>query len=246
MIAVAKSITSGDTYGLVFNQTEPFWLAPWLGGFGGAVFAEDGVTPTLNTPEMVATLQFLYDLKYTDAIMPAESDYNGADTLFKEGKAGMLINGDWSLADYKTVLGDKLGVAPLPKVTATGLMPAPYTSGTYFMIPKEVAPEKMDYIKAFVEFATNLENQTTMVTTLSRLPGLVEALSIPEISDDPILQGSAAQMSFGTPMPTVLEMRCNWDAMKPEQIKVLADQETPEDAAAAMQAAADACIVSLE
>ena len=246
MIEVAKSITSGETYGLVFNQTEPFWLVPWLGAFGGKVFAEDGVTPTLDTPEMVATLQFFYDLKYTHKVMPSEADYNIADTLFKEGKAGMLINGDWSLADYKKVLGDKLGVAPMPKVTATGLYPAPYTSGTYFMIPKDVAPEKMDAIKAFVEFATNLENQTTMVTTLSRLPGLVEALGIDAIASDPVLQGSAAQMANGTPMPTVLEMRCNWDSMKPEQIKVLSDQEKPEDAAAAMQTSAVACIASLE
>jgi arabinogalactan oligomer/maltooligosaccharide transport system substrate-binding protein len=120
LISVAQSITSGDTYGLVFNFTEPFWLAPWLGGFGGRVFAEDGVTPTLNTPAMVDTLQFLYDLKYTYKVMPAEADYNGADTLFKEGKAGMLINGDWSLGDYKTALGDKLGVDPHPGVKKHG------------------------------------------------------------------------------------------------------------------------------
>ena len=47
----------------MYNQTEPFWLVPWLGGFKGAVFAKDGVTPTLNTPQMVATLKFLKSLK---------------------------------------------------------------------------------------------------------------------------------------------------------------------------------------
>ena len=45
MIKVAQANTKGDTYGLVFNQTEPFWLVPWLGGFGGQVFDKDGVTP---------------------------------------------------------------------------------------------------------------------------------------------------------------------------------------------------------
>jgi arabinogalactan oligomer/maltooligosaccharide transport system substrate-binding protein len=53
-------------------------------------------------------------------------------------------------------------------------------------------------------------------------------------------------MVVGTPMPTVLEMRCNWDAMKPEMLAVLADTKTPEDAAAAMQSAAEACIKALE
>jgi arabinogalactan oligomer/maltooligosaccharide transport system substrate-binding protein len=41
-------------------------------------------------------------------------------------------------------------------------------------------------------------------------------------------------------------MRCNWDGMKPEMQAVLADTKTPEDAAAAMQAAAETCIASLE
>jgi len=46
---------------------------------------------------MIATLNFLYSLKSPKAIVPAESDYNGADTLFKEGKAAMIITatGHW-------------------------------------------------------------------------------------------------------------------------------------------------------
>jgi arabinogalactan oligomer/maltooligosaccharide transport system substrate-binding protein len=47
-------------------------------------------------------------------------------------------------------------------------------------------------------------------------------------------------------MPTVLEMRCNWDAMKPEMQAVLSDTKTPEDAAAAMQTAAENCVKTLE
>jgi arabinogalactan oligomer/maltooligosaccharide transport system substrate-binding protein len=246
MIAMAKEVTSGDTYGLVYNQTEPFWLVPWLGGFGGKVFADDGVTPTLDTPEMVATLQFLHDIKYVDSIVPAESDYNGADALFKEGKAAMIINGDWSLGDYKTTFGDKLGVARIPMVTATGNWPAPYTSGVFFMIPKGLDETKLAVIKDFIEYATNEENQLDMVTTLTRLPALKVALANDMITSDPILAGSAEQMTVGTPMPTVLEMRCNWDAMKPEMQAVLADQESAEDAAAAMQSAADTCITTLD
>lgn len=53
-------------------------------------------------------------------------------------------------------------------------------------------------------------------------------------------------MAKGTPMPTVVEMRANWDAMKPELIKVLAGQATPTDAAKAMQAAAEAGVKALQ
>ena len=86
LISMGEALTTGDQYGLVYNQTEPFWLVPWLGGFGGSVFAADGVTPTLNTPEMVKTLQWLYDIKYTTPIVPVESDYDTADTPLQRRK----------------------------------------------------------------------------------------------------------------------------------------------------------------
>jgi arabinogalactan oligomer/maltooligosaccharide transport system substrate-binding protein len=53
-------------------------------------------------------------------------------------------------------------------------------------------------------------------------------------------------MVVGTPMPTVLEMRCNWDSMKPEMLAVLADTKSPEDAVKLMQSSAESCIKSLE
>ena len=245
LVTMGTALTTGDSYGLVFNQTEPFWLVPWLGGFGGSVFAEDGVTPTLNTPEMVSTLQFLYDIKYTTPIIPVESDYDTADSLFKEGKAGMIINGDWSLGGYQEALGDKLGVAALPQISGAG-WPAPYTSGAYFMIPKDLSGAKLDAVVKFVEFATNEANQTKQLETLKRLPGLKSVLSSELITNDPILVGSADQMSKGVPQPSSLEMRCIWDAIKPEMLAVLSDTKAPDQAAVDMQAAAEACILTIQ
>jgi arabinogalactan oligomer/maltooligosaccharide transport system substrate-binding protein len=247
---VAKGVELTDsaagTYGLVFNQTEPFWLVPWLGGFGGQVFADDGVTPTLDTQAMVDTLAFLHKIKFDDGILPAESDYDGSDTLFKEGKAAMIVNGDWSLGGYKESMGENLGVARIPMVTATGDWPKPYTSGVFFMLPEGLSGAKLDAVKAFINFVTNEENQLEMVRQLTRLPALKTALENDLITSDPILAGSAEQMTVGTPMPTVLEMRCNWDSMKPEMQAVLADTKSPEDAAAAMESAAEACVTTLE
>ena len=248
MIKVAKDLqASGKVqYGLVYNQIEPFWLAPWLGGFGGKVFAADGITPTLNTPEMVNTLKFMADLKNVHKIVPVECDYNAADTLFKEGKAAMIINGDWSLGDYSKLLGADHGVAPIPMVKSTGKWPAPYTSGKYFMIAKDVDAAELAAIKGFIAYVTSYDNQVALVKELKRLPGLKKALTDAAITGDVILKGSSEQMSKGTPMPTVIEMRANWDAMKPEQNKVLAGSVSPADAAKNMQAAAEAGVKALK
>jgi arabinogalactan oligomer/maltooligosaccharide transport system substrate-binding protein len=246
MIEIAKSLTTGDRYGLVYNATEPFWLVPWLGGFGGSVFGADGVTPTLDTPEMIAALQFLYDLEFVDGVVPAESDYGTMDTLFKEGSAAMIVNGDWSLGDYRAALGDDFGVAPLPVVSSTGLRPAPYTAPKVFMIADGVEGAQLNAVLDFIDFVTSEQKQIDMVNSLSRLPGLISASKADFIVNDPILTAAAEAVTYGVPMPAALEMRAMWDAMKPEMAAVLADTKTPAEAAEAMQAAAEAGIRALE
>ncbi len=245
-IDAAESITGDGVYGLVYNQIEPFWLVPWLGGFGGQVFAEDGVTPTLNTSAMVDTLAFLSDLKTVYGIVPEESDYGTADTLFKEGKAGFIVNGDWSLSDYVSVFGDDLGIAPLPMINKTGEYPAPYTSGKYFMVTAGLAEEKRELIKEFIAYALSAEVQEEMVSAFKRLPARKSVLDSPLVADDPILASSGKQMSYGTPMPSVIEMRAVWDAIKPEMNAVLFSGKSPNDAARAMQETAEAGIQNLQ
>ena len=246
LIEFAKRITdsTADIYGLVFDQTSPLLIVPWLGGFGGAVFAGDGITPTLNSPEMVATLLFLHDLKFFEGILPAESDSIISDGLFKEGRAGMIINGDWMLDTYKDAFGDKLGVAPIPQLVASGRWPTPYTYGNFLMLPSGLKGKQLEVAKDFIEFSTNTENQLDMVTKLARLPANKKALENDLIAADPILAGSAQQMVFGTPLPTVPEMRCVEDSIKQEMQAVLADRKTPEEAAAAMQSTAESCIAA--
>lgn len=245
LITIGSALTTDDRYGLVWNQVEPFWLMPWLGGFGGRVFAADGVTPTLDTPEMVATLQFLSDIQNLHAITPQGINYTAADTLFREGRAAMIINGDWALQEYQNLLGDDLGVASIPQVTSTGKLPAPYTSGSYFVIPVAVGGRQLKRVADFIGYATNYDNQIRLITEIARLPALREALTDPVIVDDPLLAGSSSQVAQGTPMPSVIEMRCNWAAMKPELIAVLTEAKSAAEAARSMQTATEACISNL-
>jgi len=226
-------------YGLVYNLNEPFFFAPWLGGFGG--WPLDGTKPTLNTPAMVNALQFVHDLKFVHKIVPVECDYDAADALFKEGKAAMLINGDWSLTSYQMPEVRKkvdLGVARIPMISQTGLWPTPMTSGIYFMLPDYLTGEKLQIAKEFVEFISSDKVQLRFLEKHMRLPATASALKNPKIASDPLLKGSADQMVVGKPMPTVPEMRAAWDAIRPNQEAVMAGKMSPKDAAKAMQ---DAC-----
>lgn len=246
LIATAKENTSGSNYGLVFNETESFWLTPWLGGFGTQVFDEDGVTPTLDTPEMQAALQFLYDLKYTEQVMPAECDYTCASDLFTTGAAAFIVNGDWELGNYAEQLGDDLGVGPLPTVSSTGDDPAPYTAGAFYMVPSAVEGDELTVVKDFIAWSTNTENQVKMVEELRRLPANAEALADPVVTDDPLLNGAAEALANGTPQPTNVEMRCVFDAMNTAIRDVLgAGNSDFAGVTATMQDAAENCIATL-
>jgi len=246
LVAKAKELTTGGNYGLVFNQTESFWMFPFLGGFGGSVFAADGVTPTLDTDAMKGALQFMYDLKYTSKVMPAEADYNVADGLFKDGKAAFIVNGDWTLSAYAEALGDKLGVGPLPKITGHQ-DPSPYVAGAFLMVAKAVGddPDTKAVVADFLAFATSTAAQVDMVKTLKRLPGNAAAIEDPIVTGDPLLGGAAEAAKKGTPQPTNLEMRCVFDSATAGVRDMFTGNADIAGIAKTVQSATETCISQL-
>ncbi len=259
LITAAKANTSGSgnnaTYGLVYNQTEPFWLNPFLAGFGGWPLAnpDNATTATgkLNTPEMVKTLQFLHDLKFTQKIMPAEADYNTSDQLFKDGRAAFLINGDWSISGYLTDSVKAkldLGIAPLPQINATGDWPAPMVAGVYIMVGANVQgnADKLAAIKSFTDYLTSTPVQVDFAKTQIRLPSTTAANADPGITGDPVLSAESAALQHGKPQPVVPQMRCAFDAEKTPLQDIMSDKTTAAAAAKAMQDSYDTCAKDLK
>ncbi len=244
LIVKAKELTSGDIQGFAYNLNEPFWGAGFYGAFGGWPLDEND-KPQFNNQAFIDYLTFVAKLK-TDGVVPQECDYACADTLMKEGKAAMIINGDWSLGDYTKALGDKMGVAPVPPINGN-----PYTemtAGKYFMVSKAVLddPAKKAAVVKFIAFMTSAEVQKKWLDEFKRLPSNKEVAKDPSIATDPILAGSMAALAVGRGMPAAPEMRCAWDAWRPNLEGVMAGTLTPAEAAAAAQQSADECVATLE
>lgn len=223
-----------NVYGLTWNYTEPFFFIPFYTGYGGWVFAEDGVTPMLDNAAMVKALNFVRDLRDKYKIVPGEADYEIADALFKDGKAAMIINGDWSWAGYAQ-RGLEIGVASLPLIRETGLWCAPMTSPKGYSVNVNVPDEKIPLVVNLLKYLLSVENQLETVKELNTAPTLRSLYEDPVVKENEILKNSLLQIQRGKPMPVVPEMRAVWDAMRPAYQAVMGGARTPEQAARDME-----------
>jgi maltose-binding protein MalE len=233
-----------DVYGLVFNYNEPFWLVPFLGGYGGWL-VDDKFNPTLNTPAMVGALNFLADMRNKHKIVPRESNYPMSDTMFKMGQAAFLINGPWSFKGYLKA-GINMGVMPLPVIKETGKHPTPTVSSRGYSINANVDPDKLALVKELLQHLTSEEVQKSRMTELLILPSLSSLYKEAVLTDNEILKGSKEQALLGRPMPVVPELRAIWDAIRPFYQSVLGGEMTPEKAAEKMQLKAEKTISEMK
>ena len=234
-LATAKRLTHDGAYGFAMEATEPYWLAPFLAGFGGWVMDAQH-QPTLDTQAMRDALAYLADLKNAQGLMPRESNYQNAETLFKEGKAAMIINGPWSWSAYRKA-GIDLGIAPIWSLP-NGNAARPMTASKGYSINANVTAEDLPAVIDVVSYLTSAEAELRDAVALGILPSDRTAWQDASIQNDPILKESQAGFDGGRRMPVVPEMRVIWDTMRPGFQNVMNGSKSPADAAKEMQAAA--------
>jgi arabinogalactan oligomer/maltooligosaccharide transport system permease protein len=244
MIALAKENTVDenndgrrDRYGLVWNFVEPFFAVPFLTGHAAWVFDDSGKPlPALDTPQSAAAYAFIMSLRDEHKVVPRNCDYETADSLFKMGKAAMIINGDWSWTDYLETEGIDAAVAPLPTVSATGKPMAPMVSPKGYSLNALSSPQAAEDAMQFALFMTCEASQRKFMELVRILPARKKLLEDPLIHQDPTLRASKEQLDRGRIMPVVTEMRAVWDAMRPPYQSLLGGSMEPQEAANAMQA----------
>lgn len=232
-----------DQYGLVYDTSEPFWLVPFLGAFGGWVM-DEAHRPTLDSKAMADALAYLVRLKNELGAVPRESDRQLADTMFKEGKAAMIVNGPWSWAAYRQA-GIPIGLARIPQDAATGQWATPMVGSKGYSINAKVGPEKLPHVLALLHHLTS-PVVTADYAKLLILPSRLEALEGDAVRAEPLLIASHSQYDVGRRMPVVPEMRAVWDAMRPPLQLVMNGKLDPAAAAAEMQRDAVAKIASMQ
>ncbi|MCR4439622.1 MAG: extracellular solute-binding protein [bacterium] len=222
-----------DRYALAWNYTEPFFVVPFIGGYGGWIMDEQN-RPTLDTPAVVKAGRLIYELAHVHKIIPVECDYEIANALFKDGIAAMIINGPWSWGTY-IESGIDIGLARIPMIDETGLWPTPMVSPLGYSLNANLRGERLRVAVELLRFLTSTEVELEFTRIASTIPSRVDAYEHPVVRDNELLQRSIDQLVVGRPMPVVTELRMIWDAMRPSYQGLFTGAVSPERAAKDMQ-----------
>lgn len=220
-------------YGLAWNYREPFFFIPFLTGFGGWVMDDDG-NPTLDNPQTVAAIRFVLDLRDRYRVIPAEADYDVAEALFMEGRAAAIINGPWAWAGYERA-GIDFGVAPIPRVSETGLWSGSMVAAKGYSVNVNVTEEMLPHVRDVLVYLTNAEMQYEMAARLATIPTITTVRDSDVVNENPMLRESLAAMETGRLMPVAPQMRQIWDGMRGPYQLVMNGAVSPEEGARRMQ-----------
>ena len=223
-----------DQYGLTWNYREPFFFIPFLTGFGGWVMDEEG-NPTLDTDATTDAIRFVLDLRDRYGVIPAESDYDVAETLFKEGRSAAIINGPWAWSGYGDS-GVDYAIAPLPIVSETGLSAAPMVAPKGYSVNANLDPATLPYVRDLLIYLTGPAVQREMAERLSTIPTLPAVRDAVSAGGDLVLRASIDALERGRMMPVEPQLRQIWDGMRGPYQLVMNGAVTPEEGAAMMQA----------
>ncbi len=240
MIAMLESSTQDtdgdgrvDRYGLTWNYTEPFFFIPFLTAYGGWMMDEEG-NPTLDTEATVRAIQFVLDLRDKYGVIPASTDYDTAETMFKSGTAAAIINGPWSWAGYGKS-GIDYGLARIPFMESTGNWSAPLKSAKGYSVNVNVDDEHMPYVRRVLTYLTNADMQTRMAGELASVPVIDAVRETEEFTSNAFLQASLRQLEVAKQMPTAPQLRQVWDGMRGPYQLVMNGAVSAEEGARMMQ-----------
>lgn len=234
LTSVAQSFTRRDQWGLAMNSYDPLWVVPWLAAYGGWLTDAAG-NPALDSPAMVEALTLHLRWHGDLAGVAPPATQSEARQLFVEGKAAMMIDGDWAIGELRQVSAVKWGVAPLPLVGDTGRAAAPLVMGRYWALRRDMPPDSARAALDFLAYVFSPARQLSWTTRFGQLPANRRALEDPRILSDPWLRASAQQMQTGRGLQLGVDANRLLDAMRGPLRALLDGDMVPEEAAKAMQ-----------
>jgi arabinogalactan oligomer / maltooligosaccharide transport system substrate-binding protein len=210
LIAKAKTLTSGDHYGLLYMPADLYYNYAFIGGYGGFIFqpTKKGFNSKrvgLAKVGAVQGLQFIQDLVIKHKLVPATTTYDIMDGKFGSGQAAMIINGPWAVQNYKAK-GINFGVAPLPTLS-NGKPPTPFVGVQMFGVNSK-SPHVKESWDLINYLGTHLA--APLYAASGRVPALNAVANSKVVQSNPVTKAVIAAAANGQPMPNIPEMSVVW------------------------------------
>ena len=173
----------------------------FYGAFGGQIFDENWKVVAdqgTGVADAMTYLNELYQISVANSWPRTDSD---GLAPFTEGTVAAITNGNWAMGDYKTALGDKLAVAPLPAGPGGPANPLLGVDGYYF----NPNSQNMEAALDVALYLTNAASQTIMMNQAGHVPGRSDVTIT-----DPLIQGLTDGFANGYVRPQVPQLGLYW------------------------------------
>ncbi|RDJ25210.1 extracellular solute-binding protein [Bosea caraganae] len=170
--AIAKRDAAGNyqTVGVAMDisrQDHNWWREMLVRQFGGEPYSADGSKVTYNSEGGRKALEFYTGLQ-TQQKVSQEGFMDEGQAAFRAGLAGMVIDGTFRIASFKTITTFKWGVAELP-ASDDGIRS---NFGSYFAnaIGASATGEKLAAAEKFLAFITSEKAMNVWLDKVGELP----------------------------------------------------------------------------
>ncbi|MCU1403927.1 MAG: putative transporter-binding protein, partial [Glaciihabitans sp.] len=216
------------------NLTQYVWQA------GGDVMNSDGTEWTLDTPEMVAAMEYVKNFFDTGVADIGGPGFLDTQSYFVEGKTAAMITGPWVIGQFDAVAGEdgwtaeNVGTVPVPGGAGGNI--ETIAGGSLGVLTDS---DNQENAWKVIRYLAEPDTQVAQYDAYASLPAVQSAWEDPAIADEPLLDAYFEQLQNTKAYPqnsTWIEVATQMGA---EIEAVAKGTETPEDAAASLQSFAE-------
>jgi arabinogalactan oligomer/maltooligosaccharide transport system substrate-binding protein len=220
LVATAKSLTTKDRFGLVYEAANLYFHAPWLHAYGGAVLDEKD-DPIINTEATLKAASLASALVREHEVTPMSVNTGMVSGYFNDGKAAMVINGPWMRGELAPSL--KYGVAPLPSVEGNTAQPYLGVEAVYM---NRQSQKKQAAIEVMRWLVSKASAQTRF--TVGKQPVANKAVwADTQIARDEQMDGFLEQSKAAIPMPSSPRMQQIWTPYNSALLAIISGGRAP-------------------
>lgn len=210
LVATAKAIVKRDAAGNfqqvgmaldIARQDHNWWREILVRNYGGESYSPDGRNVAYNTEAGAKALEFYTGLQKVHRV-GQEGFMDEGQAAFRAGLAGMVVDGTFRVASYKTIQNFKWGVAELPTYDGKKA-----NFGSYFAnaIGASATGEKLAAAEKFLAFISSEKAMNVWLEKVGELPARRTVALTESNIKDPIYGPFIRALDYASTPPMVDE-----------------------------------------